>query len=1384
MTECSPYISAELAATCDALGYYDGHKYHLDKNCMEVIKDLIKYLRRDDSNHVVRRYLGHSKIVQTDLIKIFIDHSDKKELWDVLLRLMINLTSPALMFYNEELPTEKVTRTLYQEIVSHLQGYKVSLTDERVWSTIRDHLGKLLSIDTAERGEENEIIIERILTFVRNVLQVPPADNETRADNDATVHDELLFALNSSGTVDLLLFIASNRSEQHYHMQILEIIALMLREQNASKLATVGTQRSTIEKEQDEAKLSAIREKERNLKMEKIKKYAGSRHSRFGGTYVVQNMKAIGENQLICHKPYQKIEALEFGTEKAKVRKPKNKRAMADTGGERISAYSVRLFLKEFCVEFLNGAYNSVMRYARSCINSTNAGSPMDASYYLWAMRFFMEFNRHYKFHVKYVSETISTEIFHVVQRQMEQYYEMLSVEKKKTHFWSRRLHLALKAYQELLHTILAMDKSDDKGVQSSSNVIKSNIFYVPEYRETILSQLLCFNELKMSRGYLVDLTTTAHIFLKMLEHFCGKSRTLIVQAKKKRSQKRKSQKKSMKETPQAPPVPLSLEDRWDDVGPELSAVMQTNQIPVVVPFDATLDTPIDEQKSDAMKKTQKLLRHKEFEEAIGLFRAAREVWPENDSFGSANMLVEEEFLALREIFFADLGVPDETPSLVTQEEQEESLSHDDEEEEDEEEEAERELRTCVETDFEFKDFLIRFANMKVVKAMALLLQGYEMNSIEVNHYIVKMLHRIAWDCKMQPMIYQASIFRTFQRILDSKSSEHKELQKFAIFIIRSFAEVAQKNRKAYMELLFWKTTHHAVDMVEGYDSQGGENKKLSRTAWSEEEEDELRTLFMEHQTNKYPQDLIDWLLDNLINKDRTRRAVIKKLKEMCLIVNSKGVRSEIQKRLPKEWSEEEVAQLTELWEQVKEEDDPVDLIYDGLRIKRPKAKIKEKLLELELAKDRKELRKKRTKKSNAGPKSTWETASRSGTASDSDSNRDGSRSSRNALRKTAKQNKSKKQNKKQPTILYSDGQLSGLLKDVIENNMQEALEWIKESLEESLEDRDEESDEGIPVVPLTADTSAAMDSPSFQRLIRAMGIEPPDLEQAYWRIPASMLTATIKKRCTLIEAALRGEFVAEDSKKATAIDSDSEDDGDVLENLKKYFKKSESQRSISPPLNASENLTIPENGENSVSKAKSSPRASNKAKAPVKKGKKKVQGNIGISSDSEADLPVLPKKAKGKGKSKAARLEKIDISPDSEIEDQSIPSSMKSNSNRNEGNTSSNPSRKIDISSDSEAESAKIEHDRSDKENSQKGKSKTGRIQKMVDSSDSETEVTNLATQNLEESKRDRSQNSDTDTPLTKKRRVFQSDEEDEPESVKTQDAKQARRIVSDDED
>lgn len=53
-----------------------------------------------------------------------------------------------------------------------------------------------------------------------------------------------------------------------------------------------------------------------------------------------------------------------------------------------------------------------------------------------------------------FCSETISTEVFHLVQRQMEEYYEMMITDKKKIPLWARRLHLALKAYQVNDHII------------------------------------------------------------------------------------------------------------------------------------------------------------------------------------------------------------------------------------------------------------------------------------------------------------------------------------------------------------------------------------------------------------------------------------------------------------------------------------------------------------------------------------------------------------------------------------------------------------------------------------------------------------------------------------------------------------------------------------------------------------------------------------------------------------------------------------------------------------------------------------------------------------------------------------------------------------------
>ncbi|KAK9703341.1 hypothetical protein QE152_g29405 [Popillia japonica] len=279
----------------------------------------------------------------------------------------------------------------------------------------------------------------------------------------------------------------------------------------------------------------------------------------------------------------------------------------------------------------------------------------------------------------------MSVQSFHYVQQQMERHFDMINQEKKKVRQWSKRLHLALLAYRELLLTICAMDKSAIDSVKHSAKVIKSNIFYVLEYRELVLTLLVTFDdifyvleyrelvltllvtfdELKMSGAYLNDLIECQHIFLKMLQTYCGGGNSGVMVQKRGRA-KKKSKKANEGRRPAsevghdsaAKTSESDLANRWDEVGPQLSVVLDGRaEIPDdLVPFDATSDVPIDEQKSKAMKNIQHKLRNNEFEQAVGLLRASREVWPENDCFGSNNMPPEEEFLALRDIFFADLG--------------------------------------------------------------------------------------------------------------------------------------------------------------------------------------------------------------------------------------------------------------------------------------------------------------------------------------------------------------------------------------------------------------------------------------------------------------------------------------------------------------------------------------------------------------------------------------------------------------------------------------------------------------------------------------------------------------------------------------------------------
>ena len=64
----------------------------------------------------------------------------------------------------------------------------------------------------------------------------------------------------------------------------------------------------------------------------------------------------------------------------------RNKLPPSADGRPHRSTLSIRLFLKEFCIEFLGGAYNALMSTVKDNL-VRQAAQQNDESYYLWALR-------------------------------------------------------------------------------------------------------------------------------------------------------------------------------------------------------------------------------------------------------------------------------------------------------------------------------------------------------------------------------------------------------------------------------------------------------------------------------------------------------------------------------------------------------------------------------------------------------------------------------------------------------------------------------------------------------------------------------------------------------------------------------------------------------------------------------------------------------------------------------------------------------------------------------------------------------------------------------------------------------------------------------------
>ena len=272
---------------------------------------------------------------------------------------------------------------------------------------------------------------------------------------------------------------------------------------------------------------------------------------------------------------------------------------------------------------------------------------------------------------------------------------------------------------------------------------------------------------------------------------------------------------------------------------------------------------------------------------------------------------------------------------------------------------------------FDFQSYIQQYARPGVVSCYAYILKFFHSNFTQTNKAAVKMLHRIACDLNMPGLLFQASLFRVFRDILREASLKTlapgskidnitQELVIFAKYIVKTFVKAANSNPKLFMELIFWKDTSVACEIIDGYGTyvKHGRSDQI-RIVFSEEDNAEITRLFKEYQESEQDEaqgGVVEFIMSHFSRELHKPKAVASQLKALGLVSDLNELRMVSGRENAGIWRPEHETELGFLWDQFKESEDPLSEIYNAMVQKRPKVRIIQKLLMMGWAKSKNEI--------------------------------------------------------------------------------------------------------------------------------------------------------------------------------------------------------------------------------------------------------------------------------------------------------------------------------------------------------------------------------------------------------------------------------------------
>ncbi|KAF5798186.1 hypothetical protein HanRHA438_Chr07g0300331 [Helianthus annuus] len=797
-----------LSIICGGLGTIEEDNdqnqigYTPGEYCLDNLKDLLRFLRRDDpETREVFKQVCKWNIVGKDILQIIQYCQNDTSLVLNAVKVLVFLT----------MPVDPTSKDIPQQI-EYLWGLKSLITSSHAIPVIVTLLESPLEhLEGDLFTDDDWKLVQLVVTLFRNILAVQDITSQQRAAGLASefilLRDRFLELLFEENVMDLILVLTQHVGgsscifrqdnllllETFYYIYKGQVPELIARAHLDANVEVVGEAEATA------TDLKSIMEEEKAKRRQTMHLVA---RSKFSGSFTRVTMD--GSKVLVKGNPCSDShDSLLKGHKNPHA---SSKKTVWESGRMPTTNKNIVRLLYDYTDQFLLGGYNVLMRSVREDIEKEHHGiENNDVVIFFQVAEFVMSFQNHKLLSSKpdvnasksessrnhdadstlfkgnicgSISETMNESMFLLVISKWRSAFEGLK-ETNNYSFLSAAGSLT-KTMIHMLDLVLKLSPEDSKEPQTA-RVLLYKLFYDQTDQgmtHFLFSLIKAFNAHKQPKSDLADLVETIHIVIRLMENL--QSRGTLRVAKKARRKRKKKSVTTSKDANNADQVTVQKDD-------SVSGAEKTENV----------STSIKEmpQGSSADKNGENDVVYGD----DGVVHGDDGVIPEkSDQPDAANLEAQDTEHNMQQME----NKSENTNATANDNDNDDSMS--DASSDDEQQESTNEV------DFKASSLVSSLANSTIIQNLCWLLKFYKSNSARTNHYIISALRRVCEDLELSPMLYQLSLLIIFHTILEeqklSPCKEYDNIISFLTSLVRGMLKKMKSYPLLFVEVLFWKT--------------------------------------------------------------------------------------------------------------------------------------------------------------------------------------------------------------------------------------------------------------------------------------------------------------------------------------------------------------------------------------------------------------------------------------------------------------------------------------------------------------------------------------------------------------------------------------------------